>query len=435
MAEEKNWSKEFLEYMDEIVNHQNYEDIPYNMKGNGDIGWVASKKTAKGQERIQWANHIARQLGYEIKPGVYAKVMFDIHPTKMKPCQICGEEMSLSYIYLNSNLVKSFFKEFNIKLSTTDSIYDAVNLVEKKGYDLNKLKGFLIKKFKLENSVDDTFCEIIPNCELACRLGNSKLLGPGAMSNFPDRLDGFHSYNRCCRKEHDTGRHKENMKTYNKDRRAYEYWSDGNIHAANQFMGSEFFNGTTADHIGPISLGFKHDPLLLQPMSGGENAAKRDRITVEDIQKLISIESRYTNFSATSWFADIIWSKIKEHFLSTDCDTDVELYRNLLKQNMANFMKILNDIREYCGENGNEFLIKYLLLNKLDCFNYSYTFNENGEIKEKTMRNFTDASRDEFDRLVRVSFEAIADYNNKENRNIKPCFDKNDIFEIKKLLI
>ncbi len=25
------------------------------------------------------------------------------------------------------------------------------------------------------------------------------MLGPGAMSNAPDRLDGFHSFNRCCR--------------------------------------------------------------------------------------------------------------------------------------------------------------------------------------------------------------------------------------------
>ena len=31
-------------------------------------------------------------------------------------------------------------------------------------------------------------------------------LSPGAMSNPPDRLDGFHTYNLCCRSKQDTGR-------------------------------------------------------------------------------------------------------------------------------------------------------------------------------------------------------------------------------------
>ena len=47
------------------------------------------------------------------------------------------------------------------------------------------------------------------------------------MGNPPDRLDGFHSYNRCCRGTSDKGRFKENLKRYGDDRRAYENWSDG----------------------------------------------------------------------------------------------------------------------------------------------------------------------------------------------------------------
>lgn len=142
--------------------------------------------------------------------------------------------------------------------------------------------------------------DIIDALEYACRKGNKKCLGPGAMSNFPDRYDGFHTYNRCCRATQDKGRSKENLKSYTKDRRAYEYWSDGNIHAANQFMGSSFFDGISADHIGPISLGFVHDPRYLQPMSSGDNSSKRDRLQVVDIERIIETEQR-TGVYPMSW--------------------------------------------------------------------------------------------------------------------------------------
>ena len=116
--------------------------------------------------------------------------------------------------------------------------------------------AFLILKGGLSLPTSAQKKTIIDELEFACRKQGKKCLGPGAMSNFPDRFDGFHSYNRCCRKREDTGRWDSNMSSYSKDRRAYEFWSDGNIHAANQFMHSYFFKGTSADHIGPISLGF-----------------------------------------------------------------------------------------------------------------------------------------------------------------------------------
>ena len=54
------------------------------------------------------------------------------------------------------------------------------------------------------------------------------------------------------------------LKSYTKDRRAYEYWSDGNIHGQ-PIYGSPFFNNISADHIGPISLGFVHDQDIYNP--------------------------------------------------------------------------------------------------------------------------------------------------------------------------
>ena len=108
---------------------------------------------------------------------------------------------------------------------------------------------------------------------------------------------------------------KENLKSYTRDRRAYEYWSDGNIHAANQFMGSSFFDGTSADHIGPISLGFVHDPRYLQPMPGGDNSSKRDRLQIVDIESIIETEKR-TGVYPMSWYSKLIWEYIKTNYSS-----------------------------------------------------------------------------------------------------------------------
>ena len=63
----------------------------------------------------------------------------------------------------------------------------------------------------------------------------------------------------------------------------------------------------------------------------------------------------------------------------------------------------------------------------LDCFNYNYTFDPYGNITSKHLRHKTDASRDEFNRYIRIAFESINDYNKKDNRNIKNNLDKKDL--------
>ncbi len=184
--------------------------------------------------------------------------------------------MSLYYHYPNANFLKALNRVFDSEFTECDHILDIWEALSKRGISDTRIANFLIEKGSLQISASASREKIVEALEYACRKGDKKCLGPGAMSNFPDRYDGFHTYNRCCRSSQDKGRSKENLKSYTKDRRAYEYWSDGNIHAANQFMGSAFFDGTSADHIGPISLGFIHDPRYLQPMPGGDNSSKRD---------------------------------------------------------------------------------------------------------------------------------------------------------------
>lgn len=253
------------------------------------------------------------------------------------------------------------------------------------------------------------------------------------MSNFPDRFDGFHTYNRCCRATQDKGRSKENLKSYTKDRRAYEYWSDGNIHAANQFMGSAFFAETSADHIGPISLGFVHDPRYLQPMSGGDNSSKRDRLQIVDIESIIETEQR-TDIYPMSWQSKLIWEFIKSNY-KLHPNKVPTIYRDALKQNMANFMFILKTILETCPTNGEDFLVEAFLKPNYDSFEYSYSFNSKGEIISQVPRHHTERNLYETDRYKRIAIESVYDYSEKDNRNNKHDLTFSEMAALKKVCL
>ena len=421
--DERVWHPKFIEYMEYIVNHPNYNGLPIEIKRDGTYRWIATAQSTIGKERIEWCLAKANELEIPIQPGVYADVMLAIHPTKTKVCQTCGREMSLYYHYPNATFLMALNKRFNTNYTDCDHISDIWDNLLDKGFDFEDIAEFLISKGQLSLSIKNTTKEeVIDSLEYACRKGNKTCLGPGAMSNFPDRFDGFHTYNRCCRSKQDKGRSKENLRSYTKDRRAYEYWSDGNIHAANQFMGSVFFDGLSADHIGPISLGFVHDSHYLQPMLSGENSAKRDRLQYEDIVHAIEVETR-TGICAMSWYSELIWDYIKNNFeenrekISTD-------YREALKQNMANFMYILWFIMENSRNRGVNFLVSVLLEPKFECFDYTYEFNGLGEIINCQKRHRTERSSNEIDRYCRIAIDSVYDYNSKNNRNNAPDLTK-----------
>ena len=420
MAREKRvWHPEFMKYMRDIVNHPNYEGLPIAINKDGSYGWVATAKSEIGQERIRWCLEKADELGIPNQPGVYADVMLRIHPTKWKVCQTCGNKMSLYYHYPNAKFLNGFNKTFRSSFTVCDHIEDIWDTLLNQGVPKVRLAAYLIDKGGLSlNPQTATKEAVITALEYACRKGGKACLGPGAMSNFPDRYDGFHTYNRCCRGTQDKGRSAENMGSYNKDRRAYEYWSDGNIHAANQFMGSSFFDGTSADHIGPISLGFVHDPRYLQPMPGGDNSAKRDRLQYIDIVHAIKVEQR-TGVYAMSWYSKLIWEFIKSNFEKNRSKIEGE-YRDALKQNITNYMFVLWYILEKCPKNGCGFLIEALLKPNFEYFQYSYEFNSLGEIISKQPRHFTERNANEMERYCRIAIDAVYDYNEKENRNSNP---------------
>ncbi|WP_205213822.1 hypothetical protein [Enterococcus faecalis] len=416
-----NYHPNFIKYMNEIINHPNYKGLPIKFKSDGTPVWVATKKSktdTTGLLREQWADDKAIELGFENSSKKYADTMLAIHPTKKKVCQWCGETMDLHYVYPTKNTTKYFEKNYDYKFNKYSTIYDIV--IELSEYE-DEIKKYLIKKADLGvEYYNSSITEVIKATEYACRMNGKAIFSPGAMSNFPDRFDGFHSYNLCCRKKKDKGRHDNNMATYNKDRRAYEYWSDGNIAAANQLMRDQLiFNGLSADHIGPISLGFIHDPLYLQPMTSSDNSSKRDRLYDADIINLINREET-TKVSPASFFSRKIWEFIKQDY-TLNHQFSLKWYREILKQNMINFMEslwiLLNTENRFDIE---KFLSKSYFEPKYEqYFKYRYEFNPDGSIKNKKIRNITDSSKEEFARFKRISFESVDDFHLKSGNNRK----------------
>jgi Alw26I/Eco31I/Esp3I family type II restriction endonuclease len=393
----------FKKYQKKFVTSITENDYPYEVSSEGEINWYAMKNTPYGEKMIAWADTKINQLGIENKPGKYQKLMSRMHPFKEKPCHVCGNYMSIDYVYLNKNTVKKIQKKLDLKINELTSIYELF-----KNNENHTDRLIEIFEFNAEKDINSEIQRLIEECK-----DGKKTLGPGVMSNFPDRIDGYHTYNRCCRSKEDKGRHADNLRSYSKDRRAYEYWSEGNLHAANQYMASSRFKNTSADHIGPISLGFKHESIFLQPLESSYNSSKRDRLIKEDILKLIEIEvSR--RISPVSFHCYVLWEELKKTKLT---EKNLEIFRDYFKQNQIFYYFVLYEILG--KKNGKDFLIETFLKPKIIDFRYDYTFDDMGQIIKTTPRKINDANKKEFKRLVEVSLQSLIDFSEKDNRKVK----------------
>ena len=249
----------------------------------------------------------------------------------------------------------------------------------------------------------------------------SALFSPGVMCNPPDRYNGFHSYALCCRKLKDTGRHDENMKTYTQDRRAYEDWSDGDYNLANRLMG-EFHKQPpmacpicgkvepmSADHIGPVSLGFCHSRHFT-PMCKGCNSAKNNRFTKSDVDELIALEKKGSQ--VVSWHSKYIWDIVKNRIHN---DIEAKQASSIMAKCHQNILNILAIIHQ---KTGREFLMRYL---HPEYSMMDYRF-ENFDLKHLdrmvVLANPLDSKnkRNNQERYVRIAFESLEDFLVKDNR-------------------
>lgn len=404
--DQRSWNSNFKEYTEFIVNHKNYKGLFYERGKDGNVKWVITGKSEKGQERRAWWDDQCKKHYIKIEAGCYAKIALLIHPTKLHTCQICGRELSVEYIYPNSRTLSAINKHFNIAFEPFSiDIFEIIDELAQDSDAINKLKQIFrieedlklsknsLKKYIKENYVDDSV---------------KGLLSPGAMSNSPDRFDGYHSDGACCRSKSDKGRHKSNLQRYGQDRRVYENWADGDWKMADRLMSEFRKNGISADHIGPISLGFCHRPKF-HPLTKAENSAKNNRMSLSDVKVLIDDEKKE---QVVSWHSKFIWDKLK-FYVKTDKDA-VKL-SDLMRKNLHYILTIFSII----DEAGYREFLEIFLNPQYSFFDYSFEdFNpKTGKYKKAIPKNLNGKNQqNNIERYKRVAFEKLQEYKNVDNR-------------------
>lgn len=423
---DRNWHPDFREYTEMMVNHPNYQGLYFERDKEGRVKWVVTGKSEKGQLRQTWWDNQCRKLHIPIEKGCYAIAARKIHPTKTKVCQCCGKALSILYEYPDKNLLKKINAHFGLTLNQTDfTIKDIIGENCRSKADAsfwNDVFSLNLTQSELDGTtdalrqkiIDLVYKEFVDKCQGP--------LSPGAMSNCPDRFDGFHSDGLCCREKTDKGRHTDNMKTYTQDRRAYEEWADGDFNLANRLMG-EFKKGgktyicpkcgkrrkMTADHIGPISLGFCHSTNFA-PLCQSCNSSKNNRFTKFDVDKLIALEK--SGKTVISWHSKVIWDALKHKVKN---DADAKKLSVVMVQCHQNVLKLFSKIH---AATGTEYLERFL---HPEFAFYDYRFDdfdpfhlERLNIIKKELDSAN--KRKNAERYKRVAFESLEEFDVKGNR-------------------
>lgn len=434
----------FSEYKEFIATHPTYSGMPDLRYPDGRIQWEAPSNRKSGEfkdshdKRLQWWKNKAAEIGISTTEDKWiSKVAKKIHPTGTRPCPVCGKVLEIRYAYLSKTFIKRVhlldFYNDDIEMTEITHILDFVTefISEYKGYATHTLPILLSCKEVPDIPNLSTLSEWLEWIDKYYIPFEPSMLGPGSMSNAPDRFDGFH-YNRCCRKKTDKGRSDANLASYSKDRRAFENWSDGNWITANMLMGYIKSNpalrqepcanyGDThdhplpcdADHIGPISLGFCHRPEF-QLLCSSCNSAKNNRLYFSDVQHLIATES--AGETVTTWYATSVWNLCKNRV--TDAETALRLYR-IMRDNRNVALMLLS---EFMTSGECLFLLSLLNLQYAD---YQYQIVPHSQkinnhivtvdftYENSSLRYVAIQKR----RKIRIAFEALSDYATKDNRN------------------
>jgi Alw26I/Eco31I/Esp3I family type II restriction endonuclease len=404
-------SEEFSEYQKFIVTHQNYRSLPNKTNQLGEITWVKVKDSA----RAKWWDQLKINMSHNDR----ASVARSIHPVELggyKPCQICGRKMSIHAVYPDANKTKKIATQFpDLNLLHFDL---EISEVATRVQELYGSKG--LKKL---GEIFDLIGEFSSSDNLASDIIDLKKgLSPGVMSNAPDRLDGFHTYNACCRATKDSGRHFSNLSRYATDRRAYENWADGNWRGADRLMGKFQSSNEiadcpscgcstkmSADHIGPISLGFMHR-MDFRPLCINCNSKKNNRMSLSDIQSLISKEK--SGEEVISWHSKALWNRLK---INIETEEQALQASKLLRKNMHYVMCILSTIYD----SGFQSFLESYLHPEYAAYDYKFTYFDVGTGKFTAERYPVDSlnTRKQARRYIRISFESLREYAEKDNRN------------------
>ena len=201
------------------------------------------------------------------------------------------------------------------------------------------------------------------------------------------------------------------MARYGEDRRAYEFWSDGDWKAASWLM--KLFNkhGVSPDHVGPLSLGFCHRPQF-RALTRTQNSARNNRMTLEDFTILKNQE--ISGETVASWHTEAVWKMLKKRVKN---NSDALIATKVLRTNMHLVLTTLSQIKQAGGSD----YLKHFLHPEFAMYSIEFVgFNpKTGEYQE--MRK-TAGSRTEYvrnaNRYVRKSLDSLDEYFKKSNRRV-----------------
>jgi RNase P protein component len=200
------------------------------------------------------------------------------------------------------------------------------------------------------------------------------------------------------------------LQRYGQDRRVYENWADGDWKKADRLM-SEFRKyGISADHIGPISLGFCHRPKF-HPLTKAENSAKNNRMSLSDV--LVLLEDEKTE-QVVSWHSKFIWDKLKSRVAT---DKDAIKLSDFMRKNLHYVLIVFSMIDEL---GYGEFLEQFLNP-EYSFFDYKFEAfeEESGKYGNVVTKKLTGKNQqNNIKRYYRVAFEKLKDYKIIDNRKV-----------------
>lgn len=418
----------YLDYCYFLINHPNFADLPGVMDEESGRLYITTpdRETDNIKERReQWWKSKAEEHGMTTdREGWKTKLARKLNPTNETVCQTCGQTLDIRPVYLTKNTISKFNdvlpESEHLEKTQCITIFEAVDiLLREVGEDTYDLLDDCFNKLEsIERSCEaykQKLNEMINSGKIKTR---SHWLSPGKMGNPPDRLDGFHSYGSpCCRAYEDDGRDPENMKRYGRERRAYERWVNGRWSAADNLMNltgtSECLDCDTveelsADHIGPISLGFKHDPVNLQGLCDPCNSSKGNELRREDVKKIIELES--DDVSVASRHIRTLWDECKHE---VDTESDANELKQLLRNNQHQYLWVIEQLRQ------KEAIGPLISLLNLEESQWRYDFVE----VDPGFLNYEEISREkrskkrELNRAsssTRVAFESLIEYSSAD---------------------
>lgn len=433
------WNPKFIKYMEFIARHPAYRGMPDASYEPGRIQWEAPSNRSGGRfkdthaKRRKWWAREAAKLGISTSSKEWiSRVAKRIHPTKRKPCKICGRELELRYVYPQGRFLKKVRELPFVRKSFDLPILEPITSLVRRlvgEYGERALAAlpelFVTPQVSLPsplppnlagwmNWLDDIYIPAEPK----------GIMSPGAMSNAPDRFDGFHSDNLCCRSTADKGRTKRNLQSYVTDRRVFEYWASGDWVSADRLMGQLRAGFSkegcrcgnpgpcAVDHIGPISLGFTHRPRF-QLLCGSCNGAKNNRMYLSDVTLLLADER--AGDEVVSWHSTALWDACKSRVCSN------EHARRLSKMLRDNRHSLMDALQKIADAGAYTFLATLL---DLDRANFDIEF-EVLRIKDHLAvfdrvvrkRRTTKYADEQKARRCRIAFTELLSYFAKPNRN------------------